>query len=641
MRVSSFTRLLAVLLALASIFLAGVLFWASKTLNTLDIQNTTYTQLKNTILIDLEGSIEDYLKAGDSQYLSQSTEIITDIKANSLSMLPNSVSELLTTQLDNLDTDIKGKYRALGKLSGNEMALLDNALRQMAGSASSLISYTLKAQQNPLSADYFALASDYYAQVSNLGIYTYKLNAHFTNTTDANLQKTINSLNMLAQKLESLDNLGVMSEIDEDELFFGGEAEDLAEEIKAELVSWPKRFDRDLQSTLTQAKQRQQGINALRNDIKRVADVMLSAEQQLKEEQAQLRFRVLLIFGIAIGLLVLLAAAVYIMQFNQVLTPLRQLRDGFADLIESNELKNIHSKNTDTELGEIATYFNLLIDRQRDEAQERSHMLEVINDFMQQMSDNLVQISGQSQMTYEQVEQTEAMLATIKTLGIEVNQINTQVSDNTSDTRAAMLQSVQFADAMLTASSDTQHRVEQGLKSLKELLNGVSDVGKVIEIIRNIAEQTNLLALNAAIESARAGEHGRGFAVVADEVRKLAQQTQDSLSDINHRLSILGDNSTLVSTQISALEEDAQLQTSHAQELKRNSEGVATSAQSANQVADHAMELAQQQNGLLENFSVSMSKTKSQVSSSEQQVSDIQVQLQAQMQRIRESLGLT
>ena len=485
------------------------------------------------------------------------------------------------------------------------------------------------------------IALDYYSNVSNLGIYTYQLSARFDRNTEVSLQQTIQSLNNIARNLEALDNLGVMSEVDEDELFFGAEAEDLAEEIKAELVSWPKRFDRDLQSTLVQAKRRQQGIEALRGDIKRVSDIMLSAEQKLKTQQEQLKLQVLLIFGVAILLLVLLAVGVYVMQFKQVLTPLRQLRDAFADLIESNELKNIHSNNLNTELGEIAMYFNQLIDRQRTEAQERSHMLEVINDFMQQMSDNLVQISGQSQMTYEQVEQTEAMLATIKTLGIEVNQINTQVSDNASDTRAAMIQSVQFADAMLTASSDTQHRVEQGLKSLKELLNGVSDVGKVIEIIRNIAEQTNLLALNAAIESARAGEHGRGFAVVADEVRKLAQQTQDSLSDINHRLSILEDNSTLVSTQISALAEDAQLQTSHAQELKRNSEGVATSAQSANQVADHAMELAQQQNGLLENFSVSMSKTKSQVSSSEQQVSDIQVQLQAQMQRIRESLGLT
>ena len=80
MRVSVFTRWLAVLLTLASLFLAGVLFWASNLLNNLDQQNAGYNQLKNTVLVELSGSVESYLSSGDSQYLTESSDIIKKLK---------------------------------------------------------------------------------------------------------------------------------------------------------------------------------------------------------------------------------------------------------------------------------------------------------------------------------------------------------------------------------------------------------------------------------------------------------------------------------------------------------------------------------------------------------------------------------
>lgn len=280
MRVSSFTRLLAILLALASLLLGGTLYWASQTLVKLEQQDRSYNQLKNKILVDLKGLLEDYLAQGDSQYLGQAAELISQVKSTQLASLPSDLKQQLDTQLTQLDTDIKGKYRALGKLSGNETALLDNALRQMAGSASSLIGYANKAgQQNTNAQDYYQLASDYYREVTNLSLFTYQLMLSFDQDTQTNLQQSIANLNRLALQIDDLENLGVMSEVDEDSLVMDEEAEDLAEEIKAELSSWPNRYPRDLANTIEQAQQRQTGIQALRKQISTLSGTVFNAEQ--------------------------------------------------------------------------------------------------------------------------------------------------------------------------------------------------------------------------------------------------------------------------------------------------------------------------------------------------------------------------
>ncbi|WP_249929858.1 methyl-accepting chemotaxis protein [Pseudoalteromonas sp. S4741] len=309
----------------------------------------------------------------------------------------------------------------------------------MTGSASSLINYVQKASTLSTHAlSYNKLASDYYSEVVNLSLSTYQLLNDYQPEIEKSLQQSVKNLNLLAAKIAQLPNLGVMNKVDEFALFVDEEPEDLDADIKAELVSWPKRYLRDLSSTLSQAKQRNSGTNELREQISVLSKTVIEAEQALKAQQDTVKQQVFWVFGIAIGGLVILAFGIYWVQRKQVLQPLRQLRDGFAFLIESNELKNITVNNPKT------------------------------------------------------VVKNESLLVNIQHIGEQVNHINAQAAENAQNTYEAMQQSVGFAKNMLNASSDTQQRIEQGMHSVQELLSGVQGRGfaVVADEVRQLAMQT-------------------------------------------------------------------------------------------------------------------------------------------------------
>lgn len=216
-----------------------------------------------------------------------------------------------------------------------------------------------------------------------------------------------------------------------------------------------------------------------------------------------------------------------------------------------------------------------LVNAKKDEMQRNTEQVQNVLAAVQKLSESLYKtgttlstVSGNESASAQQLAATSEQLLeasnllsdktdeSMENLG-ELNKWESVVAENVDkveDTSRSLLEKSKENEEVLNGLSSINNEVSQSMDATtnitKKLSEAVEEIGMTLNFISEISSSTNLLALNASIEAARAGEAGKGFAVVATEIGKLANNTQDSLKDVQGVIERVQQNVTEIITQV-------------------------------------------------------------------------------------------
>ncbi len=644
MRVSSFSRASVIAIsAFAAIFLA-TMYHVGNSLTQSRTQYSGYQTLKSLTTIKFNRTIARYLQNGDATLLNEAETLLTDI-VNSTNVIGiDSLTVNIEQQANELQNDIKTKYRAMGKLSADPLVLLRNGEQEMAA-----INADLAAMANQSSAlssqekiTYLQLTNSTAKAIYDLVNRREKM--FTTQSVNASSVKTaLTELTNLSLQFSHFPSLAIFTEADDDDDFFqdeDDEKEDISETALEDLLSLINRYQIELDNTLDLLAQKQQGLALLASQVSQLEEIIVSGEQTITAQQTQVNDQLKLVVIGLMSFLILFLAANYWLTRSVVLNPLRKLRDSFVALVNEGRIENITGIAVKTELGEISQSFNQMVTKLADEDKQKATQLSLVSNAMKTMESQAQNILQSSSSTSEHLLVVDEIMSALSQVTENVNTLSQQVVENAQATQQAMNDSQEKVAEVLVASEQTNIAANEGRNAISSLSQSVESVGLIVDVISSIADQTNLLALNAAIEAARAGEHGRGFSVVADEVRQLAGKTQESLKQVSQRLEQLNQASETLENNILGIEQASGQQKDIAKLLKDNAANVVSQAITSANVAEDTLAQINQQRRHFAEFEQAMTSVNDEVSQSRVLAENISKDVTNQVNDINQTLKL-